>query len=116
MKELSLSTLIAVFEEMFGGSFFWLLLALASLVTVLYLYVLIRDRTLSLRKFFLAQLSMPVGAVAAVWLVLQVTDSHLNDLGGPIDVITFLGIAAVGAVGTSILVYTIQSLVRPPRG
>lgn len=116
MKELSLSTLVAVFEEMFGGSLFWLLVALATLVTLLYLYVLIRDRTVSLRKFFLAQLSMPFGALAAVWLVLRVTDSQLNDLGGPIDVITFLGIAVMGAVGTSILVYTVQSLLRPPRG
>lgn len=116
MKELSLSTLVAVFEEMFGGSLFWLLVALATLVTLLYLYVLIRDRTVSLRKFFLAQLSMPFGALAAVWLVLRVTDSQLNDLGGPIDIITFLGIAVMGAVGTSILVYTVQSLLRPPRG
>ncbi len=115
MKELSLSTLIAVFEEMFGGWLFWLLVALAGLITALYLIVLVRDRTVSLRKFFLAQLSMPFGAIAAVWLVLTVTDSHFNDLGGPIDVITVLGIATLGAVGLSILVYTVQSLLWPPR-
>lgn len=116
MKELTLTTLVAVFEEMLGGSIFWLLVALAILITLLYLYVLVRDRSVSLRKFFLAQLSMPFGAMAAVWLVLRQTESRLNDVGGPVDVITLLAIAAAGAVGTSILVYTVQSLIWRPRG
>jgi hypothetical protein len=55
---------------------------------------------------------MPVGAVAAVWFVLRMTDSHLSDLGGPVDLILFLGVAALGAIGIAILVYTLQSLIR----
>jgi phage shock protein PspC (stress-responsive transcriptional regulator) len=35
-------------------------------------------------------------------------------MGGPIDVIVLLGVAAAGAVGAAILVYTVQSLVAPP--
>lgn len=112
MKELTLETLIAVFEEMFGRGLFWALVAAAVLVTVLYLYVLIRDRAMSMRKFLWAQLSMPVGAVAAVLFVFAVTDSALRDIGGPVDVIVLLGIAAMGAVGMAILVYTAQSLFR----
>ncbi len=115
MKELTLATLIAVFEEMFGGWLFWLLVAVAAIVTAAYLFVLIRDRSLSMKKFLLAQISMPFGAVAAVLLVLRVTDSQLTDLGGPIDVILFLGIAAVGAIGTSILVYSVESFLWPPK-
>jgi len=42
-----------------------------------------------------------------------VTRSSLADLGGPIDVILFLGIALAGAIGAAILVYTVQSLVWP---
>jgi hypothetical protein len=38
------------------------------------------------------------------------TSSHLRDIGGPVDVIVLLGIAAMGAVGMSILVYTVESL------
>ena len=57
---------------------------------------------------------MPVGAVFAVWFVMAVTHSRLADLGGPIDIIVFLAIAAAGAVGAAILVYTVQSLVAPP--
>jgi uncharacterized membrane protein YhaH (DUF805 family) len=112
MKELTFETLIAVFEEIFGRGLFWTMVVVAVLVTVAYLYVLIRDRSMSMRKFLLAQLSMPFGAVAAVVFVQVMTSSHFRDIGGPIDVIVLLGVAALGAVGTAILVYTAQSLVR----
>lgn len=85
----------------------------AALVTVAYAYVLIRDYSISWRKFLLAQLSMPVGAILAIWFVLVMTSSKLSDLGGPVDIIVFLGIAVTGAIGTANLVYTIQSLFRP---
>ena len=112
MKELTLQTLIAVFEEMFGRGLFWSLVAAAVIVTALYVYVLIRDRALSMRKFLWAQLSMPVGAVAAVLFVFAITRSGLGDMGGPIDVIVLLVIATLGAVGMAILVYSAQSLIR----
>lgn len=114
MKELTFGTLIAVFEEIFGRGLFWAMVLAALLVTGAYLYVLIRDRSLSMRKFLYAQLSMPVGAVAAVLFVQGMTSSHLRDIGGPVDVIVLLGVAAMGAVGMAILVYTVQSLVKRP--
>ena len=112
MKELTFETLIAVFEEIFGTGLFWAMVAAAVLITLAYLYVLIRDRSVSWKKFLLAQLSMPVGAIAAVWFVLTVTQSHLADIGGPVDVIVMLGVAVIGAIGMAILVYTLESLVR----
>ncbi len=115
MNDLSFETLLAVFEEIFGRGLFWLMVAAAGLVTLGFIYVLIRDRSVSWRKFLLAQLSMPVGAVLAVWFVMFMTKSHLTDLGGPIDVILFLGIAAAGAVGMAILVYTLESLLGSKR-
>jgi hypothetical protein len=57
-----------------------------------------------MRKFLIAQLSMPVGAVAAACCSC--------DIGGPIDLIVLLGVATLGAVGTAVLVYTLQSLIR----
>ncbi len=110
MKELTFGTLIAVFEEIFGRGLFWAMVVAAVLVTLAYLYVLIRDRSMSMRKFLLAQLSMPFGAVAAVVFVQAMTHSHLRDIGGPVDVIVLLGVAVMGAVGAAILVYTAQSL------
>ena len=112
MEQLTFETMIAVFEEIFGRWLFWGMVAAAVVVTLAYLYVLIRDRAMSMRKFLLAQLSMPFGAVAAVFFVQVMTDSSLRDIGGPVDVIVLLGIAAMGAVGAAILVYTAQSLFR----
>lgn len=112
MKDLTFSTLIAVFEEIFGRGLFWAMVAAAVLITALYLFVLVRDRAMSMRKFLWAQLSMPFGAVAAVVFVQGVTSSGFKDIGGPIDVIVLLGIAVMGAIGMAILVYTAQSLFR----
>ena len=112
MEQLTFETMIAVFEEIFGRTLFWAMVAVAVLVTVAYLYVLIRDRAMSMRKFLWAQLSMPFGAIAAVLFVQAMTQSHFRDIGGPVDAIVLLGVAAMGAVGIAILVYTAQSLFR----
>ncbi len=115
MQELTFETMIAVFEEIFGRWLFWLMVAAAAIVTLLYIYVLIRDRAVSWHKFLWAQVSMPVGAALAVLIVWWATRSGLRDIGGPIDLIVLLGVAAIGAVGAAILVYTVQSLVWPPQ-
>ena len=112
MKELTVETLIAVFEEIFGRGLFWAMVLAALVVTAAYLYVLIRDRAMSMRKFLWAQLSMPFGAIAAVLFVQAMTHSHFRDIGGPVDAIVLLGVAGLGAVGAAILVYTAQSLFR----
>ena len=121
MKDLTVETLLAVFEEMFGRGLFWTMVATAVLITLAYVFVLIRDRAMSMRKFLLAQLAMPFGAVAAVLFVQWITSSGLRDIGGPIDVIVLLGVAGAGAVGTAILVFTAQALMlgrkdAPPSG
>ena len=111
MEEMTLETLIAVFEEMFGAGLFWAMVAAAVVITLGWIYVLVRDRSLGMRQFLVAQLFMPVGAVLAVWFVMVMTDSQMSDIGGPVDVIVFLGIAVMGAVGGAILVYTVERLV-----
>jgi hypothetical protein len=88
------------------------MVAIAGIVTLAYLYVLIRDHAVSWHKFLWAQLSMPVGAVLAVWFLLVMTHSQLRDMGGPIDLIVLLTVAVGGAIGMAILVYTGQSLLR----
>ena len=71
MQELTHETMIAVFEEIFGRSLFWLMVAM--------------------------------------------TRSRLSDIGGPVDVMLLLGIAALGAVGMAILVYTVEALIGSRR-
>ena len=114
MKDLTFETMLAVFEEIFGRGMFWAMVAAAVLVTLAYLFVLIRDHSVSWKKFLWAQVAMPFGAVAAVMFVLWVTHSRIGNLGGPVDIIVFLGVAVAGAVGAAILVYTVQSLIAPP--
>ena len=115
MNDLTLETLIAVFEEIFGRGLFWAMVAAAVVVTLAYLYVLIRDRAVSWKKFLLAQIAMPFGAVAAVLFVQRMTHSRFADLGGPIDWLVLLGVAAAGAVGLAILVYTLEAFLFPDR-
>ncbi|MCC5965715.1 MAG: DUF5368 domain-containing protein [Natronohydrobacter sp.] len=112
MEEFSLMTLLAVFEEMFGRGLFWTMVAVAVAITSAYAFVLIRDRSMSMRKFLLAQLSMPFGGAAAVWFVMMMTNSGFRDIGGPIDWIVLLGVFVAGAIGFAILVYVVQSLMR----
>jgi hypothetical protein len=83
MKELTLQTMLAVFEDMFGFWLFWALVAAAAIVTALYLFVLIRDRHVGWRKFLIAQVFMPVGAVLAVLFVMWVTHSHVATSAAP---------------------------------
>ena len=115
MKELTFETLIAVFEEMFGRGLFWALVVAAGLITLGYLYVLVRDRAVSWRKFLLAQISMPFGAIAAVVFVQWVTNSGFRDVGGPVDAIVLLMVALAGAFGIAVLTYTVESLLWPKR-
>jgi hypothetical protein len=96
----------------FSFALFWALAMAALVITALYVFVLVRDRSLSMRKFLWAQLSMPIGAIAAVLFVQGITSSGFKDIGGPIDVIVLLGVAVLGAVGLAILVYNAQSLSR----
>ncbi|MDX2482181.1 MAG: DUF5368 domain-containing protein [Pseudodonghicola sp.] len=111
MNDLTFTTLIAVFEEIFGRGLFWAMVATAAVVTLAYGYVLIRDRAVSWRKFLWAQLSMPFGAIAAVLFVQVMTHSGFADIGGPVDVIVLLMVAVAGAIGLAILVYTLESLI-----
>lgn len=112
MKELTFGTLIAVFEEIFGRTVFWAMVAVAAVITLAYFYVLIRDRAVSWRKFLLAQLAMPFGAIAAILFVQKMTSSSFADLGGPIDIIVMALVGIAGAIGLAILVYTVQALVK----
>jgi hypothetical protein len=115
MQELDFGTLIAVFEEIFGPFVFWTMVAVAALVTVLFVYVVVRDRAILSARFLRAELLAPIGAVAAVWFVLYMTDSALTDVGGPIDVVVLILIGLAGAVGITLLAYVALALLFGPK-
>lgn len=110
MKDLTIGTLLAVFEEMYGVWLWWLLVIIAVGITLVFFYIMIRDRRFKPKDFLWAQLASPFGAIAAVWFVQWITSSSFSDIGGPIDVIVLLGVAAIGASGTVIWAYVAQSL------
>ena len=112
METMTVGTLIAVFEEIFGRGLFWVLVMAAAVVTIAYLYVLIRDRAMSMRKFLLAQLSMPFGAVAAVLFVQAMTSSHLRDIGGPVDWVLVALIFVLGTIGATVGAYALLGVMR----
>jgi drug/metabolite transporter (DMT)-like permease len=116
MEQMTLDTLLAVFEEMFGFWLFWGLVVLAVLVTLAFLYVLVRDRGLESRRLVRAELAAPLGAIAAILFVQWITNSGFRDIGGPIDWVVLLGIGLAGAGGAMILVYVAQALAGGRRG
>lgn len=115
MEEMTFDTILAVFEEMFGPWLFWTLVGVAALITVAFLYVLVRDRNLESRRLVRAELTAPVGAIAAILFVQWITSSGFRDIGGPIDWVVLLLIGLAGAGGLMILVYTALALLGHKR-
>lgn len=114
MQELTLGTLIAVFEEIYGPLLFWVMVLTAAIITLAFIFVLIRDRSIEGRYLARAELTAPIGAVIAIWFVQYMTNSGFSDLGGPIDIIVLLGTGAVGAGGLIFLAYVAQAFLRRP--
>lgn len=114
MKELTLETMIAVFEEMYGPALFWAMVIVAIIITLAFIFVLIRDRSIEGRYLARAELTAPIGAIAAILFVQYVTNSGFADIGGPIDVIVVMLTGLAGAGGLIFLAYVAQAFMRRP--
>ena len=110
MKELTIGTLVAVLEEMFGPALFWVMVVAAVLITIAFVYVIVRDRSLRSRWFLRAELLAPIGAIAAIWFVFVITESGFRDMGGPIDIVALILIGLAGGIGLTFLAYTVQAV------
>lgn len=111
MKEIDVATLLAVFQEMLGP-LLWVLLALAAAATVLFVWVLLRERGLRPRRLVWAELAGLAGGIAAVAFMLSVTQSQLDDIGGPIDWVLVAAIFLAGGIGTVVAAYGILGALR----
>ncbi|WP_349357915.1 DUF5368 domain-containing protein [Stappia sp.] len=105
MKDLTFSTILAVFEEIFGPLLFWGLVVAAVAITIAFVYVVVREHRLEGSRLLRAELMAPVGAIAAILFVQWITSSGFSDIGGPIDVIVLIAIGVTGAIGLTILAY-----------
>ena len=111
MKEMSLATLIAVFQEMLGA-WFWALVLLGAVLVTAFAVILIRDKRLYAARLVRAEVAGALGGLFAAWLALAVTNSSLADAGGPIDWLLYGTLFGIGAVGTAILGYVALSVAQ----
>lgn len=111
MKELDLATLAAVFQEMLGWTF-WPLVALAVLITLAFLRVLLRDRSLIPQRLVWAEALGVMGGAVAVFVMFTVTSSGFGDMGGPVDWMLVMGIFVFGTIGTALGLYAALGLFR----
>jgi glucan phosphoethanolaminetransferase (alkaline phosphatase superfamily) len=115
MEELTLQTLLAVFEEMFGLEVFWAMVGVSALAALLFLWVVIRDGGIRARRFTRAELLAPVGGAAAVAFVWAMTNSGLREVGRPIDLLALAGVFLAGAGGAVVIGYILGGLLGPRR-
>lgn len=109
MEEFTVEIFVAIFEEMFGFWLWWLLVATAVTVAVLFFYFLIKEKRYRLKDFSLSMMAAPVGAIVAVLVVFWLTSSNFSDLRGAIDFIIISLVAILSAIATLVSVYVAQS-------
>ncbi len=110
MKELEIGVFVAVFVEMLGPLLFWLLVAAVVVVTLGFVWVLVRDRGLDSKRLVRAQVVGVLGGVAALLFMQWITNSGFRDIGGPVDLMLVALIFVLGAIGTAIFAYTLQAV------
>ena len=111
MKELDPLILLAVFQEMLGP-LLWLLLAVVLLGTIAFCLLLLRERKLVSRRLVWSEVIGLFGGVMSLVIMAKVSASGYSDAAGPADWILLVLVFAVGAVGTTVLTYTIVGWVR----
>jgi len=114
MKDLDVATLVAVFQEMMGWTF-WAVLVACVVATLAFAAVLVRDRGVVAARLVRAELVGVLGGVAAVIAMFAVTNSTPGDMGGPIDWLLAVGIFVGGLIGSTIGAYALMGLFAPTR-
>ncbi|MCI4666201.1 MAG: DUF5368 domain-containing protein [Neomegalonema sp.] len=115
MGQLSIATLIAIFQEMLGPVVFWALVVIAPLGLIAFLYVLIAQRGVFSRAFLRAEVIGLIGGTLSVFVLLTLTNSSITDMGGPIDIIALASVWIGGAIGSAMIAYTIIGLLLKRR-
>lgn len=109
MKEVTLATLVSVFQEMMG-IWFWVLVAVALVGAIAVVAVVVKDGKIGAARAIRSELAAPFGGIFGVWLALAVTQSKFADMGGPIDWLLIAIIFVVGAGGATVIAYVAQGL------
>ena len=107
MKELDPLILLAVFQEMLGP-LLWLLLAAVVVSTLAFIGLLIRERKILSRRLVWSEAIGLFGGIMSLVIMARVSASGYSDAAGPADWILIVLVFIVGAVGTTILAYTLM--------
>ncbi len=112
MKELDPMVFLAVFQDMLGPML-WVMLLVAVLGVAAFAALLVREGGLVSRRLVQSELLGLLGGVLALVIMARVSSSGFTDAGGPADWFLIALVYGVGAVATTILVYTVRGWLRP---
>ncbi len=109
MEEITIGAFIAIFEEMFGFWLFWLLVIMAVVGIGLFLYFLIKEKRTKAKDFLWAKWSAPFVGIASIFIILWMTYSWFDDIGGAIDVFILMFVAIFSAIAVTVITYIAQA-------
>lgn len=111
MKEMDPLVFWYVFQEMLGAPLLWLLIILIVGGTLAFGLLLFKERTIVSRRLVRAQAIGLLGGVVALVLMAKVSSSGFTDAGGPADWFLIALVFGLGAVGSTVLGYTVAGYV-----
>lgn len=111
MKELTLPTLYAVFQEMLG-IWLWPLILICIFGTLSFFMLVVYEKRIATRRLRVSQLIGLLGGVLALFIMFKLSYSSLSDVGGAIDVLLLLMTYVGGFVATTIILYTVIGWVK----
>jgi len=106
MKQLDPLVLLAVFQETLGPAL-WVLLAVVLIGTLAFVTLLVRERGVVSRRLVRSRAVGLLGGALALVLIVEMSSSGFTDAGGPADWILIALVFVLGAIGSTILVYTL---------
>lgn len=106
MNQLEFSMVWAVLQELFGGFFYPLLIAVV-LLAVAFIALIAKERRIVCKRYSWAKKAGFVGGFVALILIFVISQSGLGDLGGAIDILVFIATYIGGFIATGVIVYTL---------
>jgi uncharacterized membrane protein YhaH (DUF805 family) len=106
MQQYDLMTFYYVFHEMLGP-WLWIMLGTAIIGIVGFILLVVREGKIQNRRLIRSELLGLIGGVVALVIMAKVSSSGFTDAGGPADWFLIALVYGIGAVGSTILIYTL---------
>lgn len=106
MNDYQVSMLIGILEIMLGV-LFWPLMIGIVVVTLLFIFLLVKERQVFSRRLLHSEIVGFFGGWFALWMMALLSESRFTDAGGPIDWLIIVAVYIIGFIGSAILWYTL---------